>query len=141
MCCYLEEGSSSGGGKPCGKNAKVGKMCKNHHKRMVEGRGMLDAVGQAVVCGVVGGGGGGGGMMMMAGGTTKIRMTTTIWTTTGASTSEWSERILLGTRLTSPSSDLTTIRRRRRPTRERALHDPSRRTDRGGGIRSGRVGP
>ena len=71
MCCYLEEGSSSGGGKPCGKNAKVGKMCKNHHKRMVEGRGMLDAVGQAVVCGVVGGGGGGGGMMMMAGGDDK----------------------------------------------------------------------
>ena len=61
VCCYLGEGLSSGSGKPCGKHTKVGRMCKKHHDRMVEGRGMLDAVGQAVVCGIVGGGGGGGG--------------------------------------------------------------------------------
>ncbi len=61
MCCYQGGGSSGGSGKPCGKHAQFGGMCKKHHKRMLEGRGMLDVMGQVVVCGVVGGGRGRGG--------------------------------------------------------------------------------
>ena len=50
------------------RHSRVGGMCKKHHDRMVEVRGMLNAMGQAVVCGIVGGGGGGWGMTTMAGG-------------------------------------------------------------------------
>jgi hypothetical protein len=44
MCCYWGGGSSGGGVLVCGKRARVGGMCKNHHG-MVKGRGMIDVVG------------------------------------------------------------------------------------------------
>ena len=44
MCCYRGGGSSGGGVMACGKRARVGGMCKNHHG-MVKGSGMIDVVG------------------------------------------------------------------------------------------------
>ncbi|KAL3807862.1 hypothetical protein ACHAXA_002588 [Cyclostephanos tholiformis] len=44
-------------GMKCGKNAIVGGMCKKHHDRMADARGMLDAVGLCVPCNVASDGG------------------------------------------------------------------------------------